>query len=345
MTDPLLTHRVESWRFDLLSRTEAPLSGPAGLAGVQPGGSVSWNATATFPARGEIEVADLGQVADWLDLRIRVWQQVVGAEPWPLGTFCVTGFPERVTSTGRSWRLTLTDKLIRLDQDGIAETLALPAGTVVTSAVRAQIAAAGEASVAVTDSTKTLSTGKVWEAGTSRLRIINDLLATINYWSLRTDRNGRYTAAPYVAPGDRATVRDLTADAIVLAEWTREQDVASIPNRVVLVTSGTGDTPGLVSVAENNDPADRLSIPNRGVITAPDRSTTVDADSQATLDALAVRRLADLSAPAGMRTLAHASVPLDVNDVIAHKGTRGAVQEWSQRLTTGALMTTTVREV
>ena len=182
MTDPLLTHRVESWRFDLLSRTEAPLSGPAGLAGVQPGGSVSWNATATFPARGEIEVADLGQVADWLDLRIRVWQQVVGAEPWPLGTFCVTGFPERVTSTGRSWRLTLTDKLIRLDQDGIAETLALPAGTVVTSAVRAQIAAAGEASVAVTDSTKTLSTGKVWEAGTSRLRIINDLLGGINYW-------------------------------------------------------------------------------------------------------------------------------------------------------------------
>ena len=140
-------------------------------------------------------------------------------------------------------------------------------------------------------------------------------------------------------------MRDLTADAIVLAEWTREQDVASIPNRVVLVTSGTGDTPGLVSVAENNDPADRLSIPNRGVITAPDRSTTVDADSQATLDALAVRRLADLSAPAGMRTLAHASVPLDMNDVIAHRGVRGVVQEWSQRLTTGALMTTTVREL
>ena len=345
MTDPLLTHRVESWRFDLLSRTEAPLTGPEGLAGVQPGGSVSWNAGATFPARGELEVMDVGQVDDWLDLRMRVWHQVVGAEPWPLGTFCVTGFPERRTSLGRSWRLALTDKLIRLDQDGIAETLALPAGAVVTDVVRDQLAAAGEASVAVTDSTRTLASDRVWEAGTSRLRIINDLLATINYWSLRTDRYGRYTAAPYTRPQDREPVRDLTADAIVLAEWEREQDVASIPNRVVLRTSGTGDTPGLIAVAENTDPASRFSIPNRGVIVAPDRDTAVEADSQETLDALAARRLADLSAPAGMRALQHAGVPLDVHDVVTHKGTNGSVTEWAQRMVTGALMTTTLREL
>lgn len=345
MTDPLLTHRVESWRYDLLSRTEAPLTGLDGLAGVLPGGSVSWNANATFQARGEIEVKDVGQVDDWLDLRMRIWQQVVGAEPWPLGTFCVTGFPERRTSLGRSWRLALTDKLVRLDSDGTAESVSLPAGTVVTDAVRDQIAAAGETAIAVTDSTQTLASGRVWEPGTSRLRIINDLLGGINYWSLRTDRWGRYTAAPYTRPQDREPVRDLTADAIVLAEWEREQDVASIPNRVVLRTQGSLDEAGLVAVAENNDPASRFSIPNRGVIVAPDRDTAVEADSQETLDALAARRLADLSAPAGMRALRHAGVPLDVHDVVVHKGTNGAVTEWAQRLSTGALMTTTLREL
>lgn len=516
MADPLLTHRVESWRYDLLTRTEAPLTGPEGLAGVLPGGSVSWSAGSTFQARGEIEVVDVGQVEDlpkawepldppqtiwsegfetvphtlggigfvgstgtsetysgvthsgsraalpytkaagspagvatatftktqtglevgrtyrwsmwssgldsqtystnrikigvagvgetpwmtlasawqpisfaftatatshdlfitgdetdtdatyswfrvddmlleattawkgledWLDLRLRIWHQVAGAEPWPLGTFIITGFPEQITSTGRSWRLALTDKLIRLDQDGTAESVSLPAGTVVTTAVRDQIAAAGETAVAITDSTRTLASGQVWEAGTSRLRIINDLLAGINYWSLRTDRFGRYVAAPYSRPQDRDPIRDLTADAIVLAEWEREQDIASIPNRVVLRTSGSGDTPGLVAVAENTDPDSRFSIPSRGVIVAPDRDTAVEADSQATLDALAARRLADLSAPAGMRTIQHAGVPLDVNDVVLHKGTRGAVTEWTQRLATGELMNTTLREI
>src|SRR5690606_23496078 len=101
------------------------------------------------------------------------------------------------------------------------------------------------------DSTETLTSGMVWPAGTSKLRIINDLLSAINYFSLRCDGHGRYVAAPYLAPASRPVVRRFVPapDAIHLPEFTRDRDLAGIPNKVVLVSSGSGDDEALVGVA------------------------------------------------------------------------------------------------
>lgn len=339
MTDPLLTHRTESWRIELLDRDDAPAGELDGVAA----GNVEHNINRVLHSGGALET-HTRTPPDWLDLRVRLWWHVAPSLEWPLGTFICVVPGEQYTDTGSGSQVTLLDKLTILDQDGISATYSLPAGTVVTDAVKTLITDAGETSLAVTASAETLSSGMVWEAGTSRLRIINDLLAAINYFALRTDAYGRFTASPYTRPGDRAVLRDITADAIVLSEWSREQDFSRVPNRVVLVGQGTGDTEALVGVAENTDPASRLSIPRRGrVVTVTE--TGVEATSQAVINGLAARRLADLSTPAATRTISHAAVPLALHDVIRHRGVDGAVQSWAMALEVGALMRTTLREV
>lgn len=339
--DPLTAaHRVEEWRVDTLSRDDTPLETLDGVTGV----SVEHNSNRVIHGGGRLDVDDVDQVADWLDLRVRVWYEVAGVDPWPVGTFLCSAPGEQHAATGRAWSVELLDKLAILDADGMQGTYSLPAGTVVTTAVRTLITDAGETALAVTDSAETLIAAMVWEAGTTRLRIINDLLAGINYFALRTDLYGRYTATPYVPPGDRATVLDLTAGRIVSEDWTRDQDLASVPNRVILVGRGSGDVEALVAVAENTDPTSRLSIPSRGRVIAV-TETGVEASSQDVLDGLAARKLADLSAPSATRVIAHAPVPVGLHDVVSHEGVRGAIQSWSLDLAVGEDMRTNLREV
>src|SRR5690606_30012693 len=124
-----------------------------------------------------------------------------------------------------------------------------------------------------------LTSPMVWEAGTSKLRIVNDLLAAIDYNSLWVDGQGNFRATPYVRPAARsitysilndesgaALVRELAdgQESIYLDEWSRDRDVYGVPNKVVAVATGTGDEEPLVGVATNEDPASPFSEPSRG---------------------------------------------------------------------------------
>jgi len=345
--DPLTAaHRVESWWVDLLNPDDVLLGRLDGVTG----GQIDQSVGATISGGGKIEVDDVGQGVDWLTIRVRPWWSVAGAEPWPLGVFLASAPTALHTETGRAWSVELLDKLVILDQDAVDGSYSLPAGTVVTTAVKAVIASAGETATAITDSDETLTAGMVWPAGTSKLRIVNDLLAAINYFSLRCDGFGRYVAAPYIRPQDRPVARAFAegARAIHEAAFTRDQDLAAIPNKVVLVATATGDTESLVAVATNTDPASPFSYPSR------DRwivhtEEGVEATSQGVLDALAARRLADLSSVTATLDIAHAAVPLDLNDSVTLTSggvaARGVVQKMSLGLAVGALMRTTVREV
>lgn len=344
--DPLTTHRVESWWVDLLASDETPLGVLDGVTG----GTIDQNVNATISGGGSLSVQDTGADVDWLNVRVRPWWQVAGVDPWPLGVFLCSAPVAAYSSTGKTWSVGLLDKLSILDADKVDGSFAVAAGAVVTDAVASVIASAGETAVAITDSAATLSAGMVWEAGTSKLRICNDLLAAINYFSLRCDGYGRYVAGPYQPPADRPVRREFVAgpDAIHVPDFTADQDIASIPNKVVLVGRGSGDTPALVGVAENVDPGSRFSYPSRGrwIVRT---ETGVEAADQATIDALAARSLAAASTPAATFDFAHAAVPLDLNSMVrlstADVDIFAAVQKTSQRLVVGDLMRTTVRGV
>src|SRR5690606_14890171 len=88
----------------------------------------------------------------------------------------------------------IMDKLAVLLQDEVDASYSLPAGTTITDAVRALIISTGEVKMAITDSDLTLPAGQVWEVGTPKLRIVNDLLSMINYNPLWCDGYGIYRA-------------------------------------------------------------------------------------------------------------------------------------------------------
>jgi hypothetical protein len=344
--DPLTTHRVESWRVDLLSGDEAPLGELDGVTG----GQIDQNVNATISGGGSLAVVDVAQDVDWLNARVQPWWQVAGLPAWPLGVFLCSAPTAAYTATGRSWRIELLDKLSVLDQDKVDGSYSVAAGAVVTAAVRTVIESAGETAIAITDSTETLTSGMVWPAGTSKLRICNDLLAAVNYFSLRCDGWGRFTAGPYMRPTDRPVVREFVAgsSSIHLPDFTVDADLAAIPNKVVLIGVGNPDEAALVGVATNDDPASPFSRASRGrwIVSTEEG---VEATSQAVIDALAARKLVDLSTVSTSIAVQHAAVPLDLNAVVrfatADVDARAAVQKISQQLKVGALMTTTVKGV
>lgn len=338
--------RVESWRVERLSADDAPLGDLDGVVG----GRLEDAVGAEIGGAGSLSVDVVGDELPWTVTRLRVWVRV-GALEWAVGTYLpsvartlhVDGGAERV-------EVSLLDKTAVLAEDLLAQALAIPAGAVATDAVRTVVEQAGETAAALTPSAETLVSGMTWPAGTSRLRVVNDLLAMINYFALSADGGGALRSGPYVEPSRREVVWDFApgATAVHVPEVTREQDQYGVPNRVVLTTYGSGDTEGLVGVAEDTDPASPTSIPSRGRVVA--HTESVEAATQAILDEIAARRLADLSSPAPRIEVEHAAVPLRAGDVVTIAlGDRGPVRavvaRTSMDLGAGSLARTSLREV
>ena len=311
---------------------------------------VEHNVNAAIRGGCSLSLRDVaGQDLDWASVRFRPWVRVNNLT-WPLGVFLPASPSLSHDEFGSAWEVSCLDKTSILDQDVMTSSYSVPVGTVVTDRVAELISGAGEASTAITPSTLTTRSPQTWEPGTSRLRIINDLLDGINYFSLWADRHGQYRAEPYRRPQDRSLAATFAAGeaAIHSPRWSRAQDIAGVPNRTVVIVEGDEDTPGMTATADNTDPASPYSIPSRGRVVAR-TYTGVEAADQPTLDALAARYLADASTPSATLEVQHASVPLDGNDVVrfasAGVDTLAVVEGWQVDLTPGSLMTGTWREV
>jgi hypothetical protein len=327
----LVSDRATSWRFDLLSTDEAPLGV---LEGVMVGGSVEWIANASVKGGGQITVQDVGQDVDWLNVRIRPVALISGVggsgalAEVPVGVFLPSAPGEAWNDLGRAWTIDLLDKNSVLDQDiytdedGVPTTYVAFVGEKVTDLVRALILGAGEAVPALVDSDVELTSSLFWDVGTTRLKIINDLLDAGGFFSLWVDGYGQYQATDYVLPAERATKFSVLAPFVVgptsvwAPEWTNDRDIYSIPNRFVAVSQGDGEAEALVSTATNEDPASPFSFAARGRwITEVE--TGVEAVSQAALDLYAKRRLASLTSVGSTVEISHPHLPgMAVNDVL-----------------------------
>lgn len=141
----------------------------------------------------------------------------------------------------------------------------------------------------VTPSTRVIPVPREWEPGTSKLEIINDLLAAINYESLSFDEHGAAVAKPYVSPQERSSEYTYADDAVsvIAPEVTQDLDLFDIPNRWVLTVSDADRDP-VRAVFTNRDPASPTSTIRRGrVIT--EFITDTDASDRSTLLEKAVR--------------------------------------------------------
>lgn len=316
-------------------------------------GSVEQNLNRQIRGGGSIGVKFVGKPdIDWGSNRVQVLRYVIGqAEPLSLGIYLieapVLGYndEDEVVET----TVTLLDKLAILAQDEVIETYGVPGGTNIVDAVLTLVASATNTPVSVQASDKTMPQCKTWPPGTPKLEIVNDLLEMVNYFAMSVDKNGVFTAAPYVRPEDRGVSETFTygVAAAHKPSWASEQDWFAIPNQVVLRTRGTEGEEGLTAVWQNTDPRSPYSIPSRGRVIS--LTEDVDAADQETLDALAARRGSDVSGKVTNLEVEHAVKDLWPNDLVrlttpVYDGI-ATVTKWSINLEVGGQMSATWREV
>lgn len=347
--EDLISDRIAHFEFDLLSRSHRPLGL---LSGVEPSGGLEWNANAAIKGGGRISVRDLGQNVDWSTVRIRPRYVMASGRQWPLSIWLPSTPKSRWSARGRTWQIELFDRAVVLEQDKLDAAYALPAGTNITTAVRTIIQSAGEDAGSITDSTETLPNPRVWAAGTTKLKIVNDLLDAGGFFSLKVDMNGAFRAEPYMRPATRATRWRMIdgPTSIFSPDFTAEEDFFDVPNKVNLTGRGTATTEALTGIATNTNATSRFSYAARGnrwIV----HTDTVDATSQAAIDALATRTLIAMTAVTGSVDIEHAPIPIEASDVMEFRrvpagiNARHVVEKTSIEFNPTKLAASTLRQV
>ncbi|HHX46801.1 MAG TPA: hypothetical protein GX718_05445 [Brevibacterium sp.] len=346
--DPIFTGvRVETHWTELLDSDDNVV---AVLDGVS-GGTVAQNIDARIRGGYSFTLTTTEVSFDWMTARFRPWVMVNG-QRWPLGVFLASSPELGKEAAVARIKVAAHDKLIILDQDKIVETYSLEEGTEVVPVVVGIIQAAGESAIAVTSSAAALRTAMTWPVGTPWLTVCNELLGHVNYGSLWCDGYGQYRIEPAVEPRDRDPVYTFRRGeaSIHSPTWGRSQDIASVPNRVVLTTTGTDEVEEMVAVAENTDPTSPYSYQARGNRWVTRPYENVNAADQATLDALARRYLANATRAVAHLNVSHAVVPLDPGAVVRfvsdpYIDVIAQVNEYSIPLQPGALVSAMWSEV
>ena len=329
-SDGVEASRRVGYRVDILDMAEELIGE---LEGVQPGGSLDFSAQASIKGSGKIPVLDLGSEPDWLNVRLKPYILVEtdsGTEKEiPLGVFLPAAPVAQWSGGNRSWNVELLDKLSILDQDiiinadGEAVTYSVDAGENVIVTVRSIIAQAGETSPAIAeDPDADLTSSQVFEVGTTRLQIINQLLSTANYFSLYCDGNGQYQARKYQRPANRTPIYGMStpfsdsSSSILAPAWTLDEDIYSIPNRYWVQQQSTGEQEGDTAVAKNEDPESPFSFQARGRWITQGESG-VEATGLEALQGIAERKLDAATSVTSTIEIEHVYLEdLDLNSVI-----------------------------
>lgn len=307
------SHRKPRWEHWLLNTADEPIRK---LDGVK-GGSIQLQGLTRLGGHGTLELQHVEEI-DWMRHRVQsVYDPGTGDPAWPVGTMMLSSPDEQRTQFGVSYSVGLLPKTQVVDEDAFDQTFSVAAGANIINTAVGVLESTGETRIAVTPSSAVLANPQAWDAGVPKLTIINELLEAAGYWSLWVDGGGQFRVEPYVDPADREPAYEFVqgSDSIHFPEWSRDQDLSSVPNRFVCVGQGDDETPPLVGVAENTDPDSPFSFQARGRwVTRTEEG--VEAASQAVIDQLARRRLLDAMSPVEHVRARHALIPLNPNDAI-----------------------------
>lgn len=349
--------RTMSYRYDRLSSTNTYLEPCDWVSG----GSVANNALADIKRTAKFTILDRGGINYARD-RLRPWARLTmpsdgvrrGYVEWPLGVFLLSSPARDLDDVGIVTReVDAYDQLVVLRQDKVTDRYAIAAGTAYTTAITTLITSVGGITALIVPSALTLPAAVEWEPGTTKLRILNDLLGAINYGSAWFDELGRLICRPYQSPADRAieyTYDDTTAS-VRTGKAGQTLDLFEVPNKWVGIVS-EADRPVLRSEYTNVNPASPTSTVSRGRTIVADPLTELDAADQTTLDAKIARLAFEASQVYEGVKFDTAVMPFHSNaDVFALKipglAIDGKYSEhtWSFDLAVGSTMSHVVRRV
>jgi hypothetical protein len=204
----------------------------------------------------------------------------------------------------------------------------------------------------VTTSTKTLPVAIDWAGGTSKLTIVNDLLAAINYAAAWFDEDGTFQAVPYVLPDTVVPGYVYATDSTSVIVGRHRPQPRPVQRAEQVGPRRLRARPGRphLDLHQHRRRASPTSTVSRGrTITKYDTGQT--APDQGTLDGLAARMAFEDSQVYEAVTFTTALMPfhsdLDVLGVSVDGLALGSVkfQEvgWSMDLRVGGTMTHSVR--
>lgn len=190
---------------------------------------------------------------------------------WPQGVFLLVSPKRKASRTGVLTReVQGYDQLFVYTDDIPEDRYVVAAGTAVTTAIETLLnSVIVPPEISLTPSASVLAVAKDWDPGTSKLRMINDLLGMINYESLSFDEDGRAIVQPYRVPSDRPEEYVYADDhlGVTAPDPEQELDLFDTPNKWVLVVSEADQAP-LVASYTNNDPTSLTStVARQRVIT------------------------------------------------------------------------------
>lgn len=341
--------RTMSYRYDRLSEANVYIE-PADWVTV---GTVANNALADIKRTAKFTVLDRGTI-NYLKDRIRPWACLHmpdgGRVEWPQGVFLLSTPGRRLTLDGVVTReVAAYDQLKALTDDKVVDRYSIAAGVLYTAAIATLTA--GYAS-SIIPSALTLPAAMEWEPGTTYLRILNDLLAAINYESAWFDENGRLVCRPYQSPAVRSSEYTYAANELSVIAGAVDQalDLFDIPNKWVLNVS-EADRPALTGTYTNTSTSSPTSTASRGR-TIVDFRTEQDAADQATIDAKAARLGFEASQVFEVVKFTTAAMPMHSNADVLTLSIPGLAidakyseHEWELPLEVGAAMRHTVRRV
>lgn len=203
------------------------------------------------------------------------------------------------------------------------------------------------------------ATAITWAPGTAKLKVANDLLMSLNYYTI-WDEGGVLTTMPQhdLSLRDSAVTYQVDNQSLVLNPIKRDYNQSRFANRVAVIVNDPGRTPFSV-IAENRDPTSPISTVNLGYTvqkTVAD-SSIVDATTAQE------RALYELSLSASLYTTAQLRTTIDprrrTNEVyqvsvyrVEADGTQTVLldgfwhaQKWAVELKIGAEMQHTIARV
>lgn len=339
------THRQADYQVTLLDvgdRTVRRLDGVTG-------GNITLSNSTRLRASGSLNLTQACGPIDWMTQRVRIEYKANGVS-WGLGVFLLSAPMRTYSEVGSTWSVDLSSPLAVPDADCVDSTFTVKAGTNLVGLAADILYETGLERLSITPSMAAAASDMIYDPGKSKLTIVNELLSAAGYWSAHPDGAGQVHLDPYVRPAARGVAYDFRegARAIHLPEWEREQDMSAVPNKVVFVSQGSADKPGLVGVAVNDDPSSPYSYPSRGRWIVETR-TGVEAADQESITAQARRRLIDVSTPSAAITLQHMPVPIQPNQVVGFTSqghsAKGMVKEIEYSLDPTSLVKTKLLEV
>lgn len=308
----------------------------------------------TMEADAEVKTAVRGTFSvpsdvDWLIDTMRPYMLVDGEE-YPLGEYVVTSVTNQRTQDRVYSAIEGYDLGVRVKNSTLGERISIPWGTKYLDAIQAQLLACGIQRVIMDPlADATQETRADWEIGESRLKVINDLLAEINYRSLWFDSAGVARLTKYRQPAPELAVRTYAADkmSVIADETTSSLDTYGAYNEWIAVVSNP-DKSIMTARAVNDNPISALSVQRIGKRTAP----IIRLDNIASQTAL--QEYVDNVKFRGMAstetvTWATANMPHEVGEIIIlqHPHLQGVFEEtaWSMTLQAGAEMRHTGKRV